>query len=153
MITIRNLWLIGLSAIAIATTWAQDNAAAQKDKAQLQGEWAMVSGERDGQAFTADFMKGFKRSAKGAETTVTVQGQIFLKATFTLDPGKSPKTIDYSVTGGTHAGKTQLGIYQLDGDTVKFCFTPPDAARPTSFSTQPNDGRTLSTWKRAKSSP
>jgi uncharacterized protein (TIGR03067 family) len=150
MRAIRIALLIGLAALTVPTTWAQDNEAATKDKAQLQGEWSMVSGERDGQAFPADFMQHSKRVAKGDEITVTIQGQLFMKAKFSLDPAKTPRAIDYSVTGGSYAGKAQLGIYQLDGDTVKFCFSIPGKERPTAFSTKPNDGCTLSVWKRTK---
>ena len=110
----------------------------------------MISGEREGDGFSADFMKGSKRVAKGDEITVMLQGQLFMKAKFTLDPSKTPKTIDYSVTGGPYAGKTQLGIYELDGDKVKFCFSTPGKERPTDFTTKANDGRTLSIWKREK---
>ena len=150
MKTIRNTLLIGLTTLAVATTWAEENEAVKKDKAQLQGEWTMVSGERDGQAFSADFMKDSKRVAKGDETTVMLQGQLFMRAKFTLDPSKSPKTIDYSVTGGPYAGKTQLGRYELDGDKVKFCFSTPGEERPPDFTTKPNDRRTFSLWKREK---
>jgi uncharacterized protein (TIGR03067 family) len=153
MNAIRHAVFIGLTALAVATSSAQDNEAAKKDKAQLQGEWTMVSGKRDGHAFPAEFLQGSKRVTKGDETTVTLQGQLFMRAKFTLDPAKSPKSINYSVTGGPYAGKTQLGIYQLDGDTVKFCFSIPGEERPTAFSTKPNDGRTLSVWRREKSTP
>jgi uncharacterized protein (TIGR03067 family) len=150
MKTIRNSLLIGLAALVVATAWAEDTEAVKKDKAQLQGAWAMVSGERDGQAFSTDFIKDSKRVAKADETTVTIQGQLFMKARFTLDPSKSPKTIDYSITGGAYAGNSQLGIYELDGDKVRFCFSIPGKERPTDFATKPNDGRTLSIWKREK---
>ena len=148
MKALRNTILIGLTALAISPTWAGDNEAVKQDQARLQGEWTMVAGERDGQAFPVDFMKDSRRVAKGDETTVMLQGQLFLRAKFTLDPSRSPKTIDYSVTGGPYAGKTQLGIYELDGDKVKFCFSTPGKERPTDFTTKLNDGRTLSKWKR-----
>ena len=73
------------------------------------------------------------------------------KAKITLDPAKEPKTIDYEMTEGVTKGKTQLGIYELDGDTFKSCFGSPGAERPTDFTTKPGDGRTLSTWKRTES--
>lgn len=146
----RNALLIALTVLAVATAWAEDAEAAKKDKAQLQGAWTLVAGERDGQAFSAEFMKDSKRIAKGDETTVTIQGQLFMKASFTLDPAKSPKTIDYSVTGGPYAGKTQLGIYELDGDKVKFCFSTPGKERPPDFTSKPGDGRTWTIWKREK---
>ena len=153
MKTIRNMLLIGLTALAVASAWAEDNKVVERDKAQLQGEWTLVSGERGGQAFSADYMKNSKRVAKGDETTVTIQGQLFMKARFTLDPSKSPKTIDYSVTDGLYAGNTQLGIYELDGDKVKYCFSVHGKERPTNFTTKPEDGRTLSVWKREQKQP
>ncbi len=149
MKTIRNTLLIGLTAWAAAFASAEDKEGI-KDQAKLQGEWMMVSGERDGQPFPDEFRKGFKRVAKGDETTVTMGDQLFMKAKFTLDPTKKPKTIDYSVTGGTYAGNRQLGIYELNGDTAKFCFSIPGRARPDDFSTKSQDGRTLSVWKLAK---
>lgn len=143
--------LINLTALALLvdSAWGRGDEPAKNDQAQLQGEWVMVSGQRDGQAFPEDFRSNFKRVAKGDETTVMMGGQLFLKAKFVLDPSKKPKTIDYSVTGGPNAGKTQLGIYECDGDQVKFCFSSPGKARPTDFTTKQNDGRTLSLWKRA----
>ena len=144
--------LISLTALALLVdvAWGQGDEPAKNDQAQLQGEWVMVSGQRDGQAFPENLRATFKRVAKGDETTVTMSDQIFLKAKFTLDPSKKPKAIDYSVTGGPYAGKTQPGIYEFDGDQVKFCFSTPGKERPTDFTTKQNDGRTLSSWKRAK---
>src|SRR5258708_20508037 len=130
--TIRHTLLIGLTAWAVAFASAEDKEGI-KDKAKLQGEWLMVSGERDGQPFADEFRKGFKRVAKGDETTVTMGDQLFLKAKFTLDPSKKPKTIDYSVTGGAYAGTRQLGIYELEDDTRHFCFSLPTTALPHTF--------------------
>lgn len=144
--------LINLTALTLLvdSAWGRGDEPAKNDQAQLQGEWIMVSGQRDGQAFPEDLRASFKRVAKGDETTVTMGGQLFLSAKFVLDPSKKPKTIDYSVTGGPYAGKTQLGIYECDGDQVKFCFSTPGKERPTDFTTKQNDGRTMSSWKRVK---
>lgn len=128
---------------------ADESEASKKDLAHLQGEWAMVSGERGGQALPADTIKTSRRTAKYDEVTVIMAGQIFMKAKFTLDPSKTPKAIDYAVTGGHYAGKTELGIYEFDGEQVKFCFAVPSEPRPTEFSTKPEDGRTVSVWQRA----
>ncbi len=77
-------------------------------------------------------------------------GQVFLKAKITLDPSKKPKTIDYRMLEGFTKGKTQLGIYELDGDTFRSCFSAPGDPRPTDFTTKAGDRRTLSVWKRVK---
>ena len=120
----------------------------KKEMARFDGEWAMVSGERDGMALPEDLVKGAKRVAKDGETTVTIGGSTFLKAKYTVDPSKKPKTIDYTLTDGPNKGKQQLGIYEIDGNTLKFCFAGPGAERPTDFTAKAESGRTLSVWKR-----
>jgi len=127
-----------------------DEKAAQSDLARLQGEWTMVSGEIQGEAMPDEIRTTARRVAKENETTVTVGGQLFMKAKFTLDPAKTPKTIDYEMTGGPTEGKKQLGIYEFDGEQVRFCFGSPGKERPTEFKTGAGDGRTLSVWKRVK---
>ena len=150
MKTIRNVFLIGLAAVAISPAWAEENEAVKKDMAQLQGEWLMVSGSADGQPMPDQMLKQMKRICKGDETTTTMAGQIFFKAKITIDPSKKPKTIDYQTTDGFTKGQKQLGIYEVDGDTFKASFGKPGAERPADLTSKAGDGRTLSVWKREK---
>jgi uncharacterized protein (TIGR03067 family) len=140
--------LICSGALVSPVIWADDTAV-QMDLAHLQGEWSMVSGSADGQPMPEDMAKEMKRICKKNELTVTMGGEIFFKAKITVDPSKNPKTIDYQMTDGITKGKTQLGIYELEGDTFKSCFAKPGADRPTDF--KPGTGRTFSIWKRDKS--
>jgi uncharacterized protein (TIGR03067 family) len=73
-------------------------------------------------------------------------GRMFFQATIELDPTKHPGTIDYHMTAGPTKGAIQRGIYRIGGDTVTFCFAGAGAPRPADFTSQPGDGRTLSTW-------
>jgi uncharacterized protein (TIGR03067 family) len=150
MHTVRKTLLVGLAALAALVAAAEDTDAAKKDLMQLQGTWTIVSAQRDGHALADDYVCDFKRVTKGDVTTITHKGQLYLKATFTLDPSKNPKTIDYSVTDGQSAGGSLLGIYELHGDTVKYCFANSDFGRPTDFVTKPDDSRSMSVWKREK---
>ena len=150
MKTIRNALLVALAAGAISLARAADNEAVKKDAAQLQGEWSMVSGSADGNPVPDSMLGNSKRVCKGDETTVTIGGQLLMKAKFALDPSRKPKTIDYEMIEGFTKGKKQLGIYELNGDTVKFCFGSPGAERPPDFTSKAGDGRTLSVWKREK---
>jgi uncharacterized protein (TIGR03067 family) len=75
---------------------------------------------------------------------------VFFKAKVTIDPTKKPKAIDYEMTEGPTKGKTHLGIYELDGDTVKFCFAAPGKDRPADFTSKEGSERTLSVWKKDK---
>ncbi len=142
--------LIGLAAVPVSPAWAEDHEAVKKDLARLQGEWLMVSGSADGQAMPDAMRTTSKRVCNGDETTVTVGGQLMLKAKFKINPSLKPKTIDYEMIDGWTKGKKQLGIYELEGDTVKFCFSAPEAERPADFMSKPGDRRTLSVWKREK---
>jgi uncharacterized protein (TIGR03067 family) len=124
--------------------------AIKKEMAQLEGEWSMVSAEANGLSLPKETVESGKRVAKDGETTITIGGQVYFKARFTIDPTKKPKAIDYKMTEGPTKGKTHLGIYELDGDTVKFCFAAPDKDRPTDFTAKEGSQRTLSVWKRDK---
>jgi uncharacterized protein (TIGR03067 family) len=142
--------LICLTALAISAAEPEASKAAKKDLALLQGEWSMVSGSADGQQMPDEMRKVMKRVCKGDEATTTMGGRMFLKAKISLDPSKNPKTIDYRMIEGATKGKTQLGIYEINGDIFKACFVKPGAQRPADFSGKPGDGRTLSLWKREK---
>ena len=123
---------------------------AKAELAKLGGEWSMVSGEINGQPMPEEMRKQFKRIVMDDETTVMNGDQVFMRAKFTIDPAKSPKTIDYTQLEGPTKGAKQLGIYELTGDTIKFCFASPGKDRPTDFTAPAGSGRTSSTWKREK---
>jgi uncharacterized protein (TIGR03067 family) len=149
---IKTFFRFYLLAALISPVHAGDSDAVKKDLDFLQGEWTMVSGSADGQPMPEDIRKEMKRVCKGDEITVTMGDQVFLKAKVTLDPSKKPKTIDYKMTDGFTKGKTQLGIYELEGDTIKACFGSPGSERPTAFSGKPGEGHTMSVWKKVKPS-
>src|SRR5262245_26365771 len=110
----------------VALAGAQD--AAKEEMARLEGEWSMVSGEANGVPMPEVTVKTGKRVAKDGETSVSIGGRVYFKAKFSIDPAKMPKAIDYAMTEGPTKGETHLGIYELDGDTIKFCFAAPGRA-------------------------
>src|SRR5215470_17683323 len=112
---IRMALLLTLTAVLLFTVRGEETQAVKKDLALLQGEWSMVSGAANGESMPEDFRKQMKRICKGDETTATMGNQVFFRAKITLDPSKMPKTIDYVMTEGFTKGKTQLGIYEIDG--------------------------------------
>jgi len=67
-----------------------------------------------------------------------------------LDPSKSPKTIDMTLTEGPNKGAVMLGIYEIDGDTLKACFDPQGKKRPTEFKSAPGSAHFLNIHKRIK---
>ena len=125
-------------------------AAAANDSTRLQGTWTMISGAADGYPLPPEYVQQMKRVYRGNELSVTMGSQLYFKATITLDTTTTPRAIDYRMTAGFTAGAVQLGIYAFNGDTVRFCFAAPGKTRPTDFITIAADGRTVSTWVRAK---
>ena len=118
------------------------------DAAMLEGEWSMVSGQANGQAMPPEMAGTGKRVAKDGVTTVTIGGQLYFKASFTIDAFQTPKAIDYAMTEGPTKGSTQFGIYDLQGDTVTFCFAAPGLDRPTDFTAEAGSERALSVWRK-----
>ena len=145
---LKILLLLSFAPLFISLVNAAEDEAVKKDLAQLQGEWTMISGSANGESMSEEMRKEMKRVCKGDEITVTMGDQVFLKAKLTLDPTKKPKTIDYEMTEGFTKGKKQLGIYEINGDTFKACFSSPGSERPTEL--KAGDGLTFSEWKRKK---
>jgi uncharacterized protein (TIGR03067 family) len=57
-------------------------------------------------------------------------------------------TLDTAATGGPLRGKSYLGIYQLDGDTLRWCTANPGRPRPTQLMTRRGDGWYLMVLRR-----
>jgi len=65
-------------------------------------------------------------------------------ATYKLDPSKKPKEID-----ATRGDKTLKGIYALEGDTLKICFSE-KGERPKEFKADADTRAAVMTLQRAK---
>lgn len=138
-----------MMALAVVCMLGADDA--KKDQDAMQGDWVVVSGERDGMPLPPEVIKSLKRTVKGDQSTVMQNGKLANQGTFKLDPSKKPKTIDFTFAEPEEAkGKVMMGIYELEGDTFKVCFAPPGAPRPTEFAGKAGTGTTFATWKREK---
>ena len=85
--------LLGTGSFAFCRLAAQEQDALKKELSLLEGEWSMIAGEIAAQKMPEEFLKSAKRVAKGNETTVTMAGQIYLKATITIDPSKNQRPL------------------------------------------------------------
>src|SRR5207249_839287 len=71
---------------------------------------------------------------------------------YALDPAQMPKAIDMKPTKGEGTAlPIYLGIYHLDGNNLKLCYSPKQ--RPTEFATQGKPDRMLFIMKRGSSVP
>jgi uncharacterized protein (TIGR03067 family) len=129
-----------------APTPAEDKA---KDEEKIQGTWTIVFREFIGQKTPEEELKAGKVIIKDGTITLD-DGKKKEKIAFKLDPSRKPKAIDLANTGIENK-ETTLAIYELDGDTLKICWSEkvPDQ-RPTKFASDADSGQTMIVLKREK---
>jgi uncharacterized protein (TIGR03067 family) len=96
----------------------------------IQGTWIVTSvpgtplpsGAHAAFVVTGDKYQGFENGKPNERGTIT------------LGLAAKPITIDLAVTEGTTAGKTQLGLLEVTGDTARLALAEPGSpSRPTTF--------------------
>jgi RNA polymerase sigma factor (sigma-70 family) len=118
----------------------------ESDQTTIQGTWTIVSIEAGGKV-DDHITKGKLVFASDKMTHVKPDGTTGSQGTFKLDPTASPKELDGTALDGPNKDATFPGIYELDGDRLKFCFTQ-GFARPREFATQPGRKQLLYVLKR-----
>jgi uncharacterized protein (TIGR03067 family) len=111
-----------------------------KDK--LQGSW---TAEKEGKKIVLRFSKD--------SFTLTFDGKASFKGTYKFDGSKKPKELDMTITEGEKfQGKTSKAIFEVDGDTLKWCANEPGKDnRPKDFTDKGDDGGHLNiVYKRTK---
>ncbi len=133
--------------LTVAVVMLAGAVATADDKKPLEGKWTIESVTREGKV--DDAMKGATREHSGEKYTITPAKDSKAAATegtFTFDADK--KTVDMKPTTGTFKGKTLLGIYKLDGDTLTVAFSEKD--RPKDYDTKEGSGVVVAVMKKAK---
>jgi uncharacterized protein (TIGR03067 family) len=119
----------------------------KKELEKLTGTFTVTTFERDGKPFTADQLKKMKVVQKGAEWSFH-DGDDITTGKDTVFPEKKPKEINSLYTNGTARDKTVLGIYEINNDSIKYCWAEPGKDRPKEFKSGPDI--TLMVLQRAK---
>lgn len=144
-----------LALLLLAGTVAADDPpkkapTAADDLQRLQGTWTVAAWEEGGKALAAADLKT-RGVFVGANALVLKRdGKPYQVSSVQLDPAKSPPLATLTVQIGEGKGDVLLGIYSLDGDTLKLCFDPKSQARPKDFKPDAKDGFTLITLKKPK---
>ena len=125
------------------------------DLANLQGEWVTVSIVDDGKAVFDEHNPPTtgpiaKVEYEGTKWMVKVADKTVAGGTFKLDASKSPKELDVMDESGVRNDKTKLAIYELDGDTYRYCIARAGQPRPTEFKSVGGSGHSLIVSRREK---
>jgi uncharacterized protein (TIGR03067 family) len=133
-----------LFVLATGLVWSSVRA---EDKASpLEGRWVVVSVERDGKQDEA--LAGAVRVHTADSYTLTPKDGKTVTGKWKADATKKPATIDLIPGEGRYKDKVLLGIYELDGETLRICFAEPGKDRPTEFVARA--GSVLAVHKREK---
>ena len=139
----RVLMLV-TAGVLVAADATED--AAKKDQDRLQGTWKVASATKGGKEAPADRLKEMRLVVQGDKMTVR-DGTRDEEATFTLTPDQKPAAID--VKPGRASRKTILGIYRLEGDALKMCWSR-EGERPREFASPEGSDAILLVLKREK---
>ena len=123
---------VGMIVAALAFAFgivAQDVKAT--DTKQLQGTWVIAS--INGQSMP-EGAPPMTLTFAGDKYHQTVGGNVNERGSIKVDASKKPMTIDLLIAEGDDAGKIQLGIFEVTGDTLRANLDTPGAGqRPTDF--------------------
>jgi uncharacterized protein (TIGR03067 family) len=140
--------LLAVGLFVVAPVAGDDDA--KKDMDALQGNWVMQVGESNGEKLPEEVAKTYKRTITKDKLTITRGGEELYQGSFKIDPTKKPKSIDVTIETGPNKGATMIGIYELDGDTLKVCMVPPGTPRPSEFTGKAGSNQTCAIWKKEK---
>ncbi|MBI3408231.1 MAG: TIGR03067 domain-containing protein [Planctomycetes bacterium] len=117
---------------------------------KFQGTWTIESSVSGGMEVPADALKGLIVIFEDDKHTVKAGDKVIQVGTQKIDPSKSPKAIDVTMTEGPNKGAVMLGIYEFDGDTLKACFDAEGKKRPTEFKSASGSTNFVNVHKRVK---
>jgi uncharacterized protein (TIGR03067 family) len=140
----------------LLVVWKKSATAGNKKLKAIQAElkkfedtWRFVSVEVEGDAVPEDRFAEDRLVLKGRQFTSHVQGNT-THGVFKIDPTVTPKTIDLTFTDGPGKDRTQKGIYELEGERQKICFSLPGRPRPDGFISKPDSKLMIQVLEREK---
>ena len=142
------IWHLMLAGSLLFASERED--ATKKAHAQLEGVWSFALVEFDGKKQPAVPFATNKMIISKDGSYVVVQGTRVTRGTLKLDPTATPKHYDPTITTGPRKSLTFSGIYELDGDTLKICFSLRGKERPAALASKPGSGLLFQVFNREK---
>jgi uncharacterized protein (TIGR03067 family) len=141
---------LALVASLLAGSVAADDAS---DYSRLRGVWSFTAVEVEGARQPAPpFETNRLVISEGGRYTI-VQGSRITRGSLKLDPSRTPKHYDVTITEGRNKGLVTPGIYEVGGDSYRICLALRGKDRPSSFATQPGSGLIAFSFKREQADP
>ncbi len=114
----------------------------------LEGTWEIATLELDGAAMPPSMVSTSRVLIDGDRFRSEMPGSLY-EGVFTIDVETDPHRIDIDFAQGPEAGNRNMGVFRLEGDTMRLCLDTTGAGRPADFRTSPGSGHALETLRRA----
>jgi uncharacterized protein (TIGR03067 family) len=118
-----------------------------------QGIWEVAASRFDGEDADPALVRTITRTVEGARVVWKRDGKSFAATAVELRADVAPNRIDVIPEGGPERDKRRLGIYRFSGDRLTICMAGAGRERPTEFSAEKGDGRTLMEFRRIREDP
>jgi uncharacterized protein (TIGR03067 family) len=142
-------YFIYRSAVILALAISAVSHGAEPQKLEsMEGGWVCSSATINGKEVPEATVKLLRLTLTKDRYKTEKGDEILFDSTYTLDAAKNPKRINIVGTEGELKGKEAQGIYSLDGDTLKICYTMPGKSRPTAFESAAGSAAQCVVWKR-----
>jgi uncharacterized protein (TIGR03067 family) len=124
---------------------AGDEVLIKKELEALRGNWNVLI--KGAEKADQDLQQQFSMVENSLQIRI---GGASIDLKFTVNPAKKPKEINITRMLPDGSDTSMLGIYELDGDTLKLCFDDFGKKRPTEFKTKPGSKQSNFVLKREK---
>lgn len=107
----------------------------RKDLAKMQGKWTLVEFQERGKRQYVGELENMEVNVKDDLLTIQKKGsdKVIRQLQIKLFPAKLPRAIDVTHRAGEDNGKSEQGIYEFDGDTLRIALDKGDKSRPKGF--------------------
>lgn len=113
----------------------------------LEGTWAFDRLEIDGSPIPPEHL-GHSRILIDGDRFRTESPEATYEGVFNIDVEATPHHIDIDFIAGPEAGRTNRGIFRLDGDQFELCLDMQGRNRPAAFKTTPGSGHACELLRR-----
>ena len=125
---------VALGGVAAEEPKAGDRAAVGR----LRGSWRPESVTESGRRLTGADLEAYRGMTltiqEGKSMLKAADGTVLSACELEVDAGRDPKTFDAKEVEGLGVGRIYKGVWEVEGDTLKWCFSTKD--RPKGFESQ-----------------
>jgi uncharacterized protein (TIGR03067 family) len=144
----RTIALLGILLAAGRGTGGADDA--KKELKKFQGTWKVARMDVDGIKMPQEAFEKVTVLIEGDRLSFLDKGKVYEEIECVLDPAKKPREIDMHYVLGLKKGVLELGIYEVEGNTLRICQSLTRKKRPSELTSAKGSAQQLMVLKRVQ---